>query len=143
MAVEALLTAPRAFTGTKADDLPALVDQFARIVDETAALGPVQSLSLAVHSGNPGNPSQTAIIDRLADAMRELHIQHPWPPAYFNERELLILAQTPVSCALAGVDPDHRDHATDTAAPVASSRGSPLGLQIALCRHALAHYRPS
>lgn len=149
MAVEALLTPRRAFTGTKADDLTALVDQFARIVDETATLGPVQSLSLAVHSGNPGNPSQTAshestaIIDSLADAMRELHIQHPWPPAYFNERELLILAQTPVARALAGVDPDHRDHATDTAAPVASSRGSPLGLQIALCRHVLAHYRPS
>lgn len=126
MAVEALLTARRAFTGTKADDLTALVDQFARIADETAALGPVQSLLLAVHSGNPGNPSQTAshestaIIDSLADAMRELHIQHPWPPAYFNERELLILAQTPVARALAGVDPDHRDHATDTAAPSAS-----------------------
>lgn len=149
MAVEALLAARRAFTGTKADDLTALADQFARIVDETAALGPVQTLSLAVHSGNPGNPTQTAsdestaIIDSLADAMRELHIQHPWPPAYFNERELLILAQTPVARALAGVDPDHRDHATDTAAPVASSRGSPLDIQIALCRHALAHYRPS
>lgn len=87
-----------------------------------------------MYSGNPGNSSQTAsdestaIIDSLADAMCELHIQHPWPPAYFSERELLILAQTPVARALAGVDPDHRDHVTDTAAPVASSRGSPLGI---------------
>ncbi|KAK0742779.1 hypothetical protein B0T18DRAFT_391686 [Schizothecium vesticola] len=140
-----------AFTGTKADSLTALVDQFALVVNETAALGPVQTLSLAVHSGNPaiGSSSQTvsnesaAIIDSLADAMRKLHVQHPWPPAYLTQGELLVLARAPITRTLAGVDPDHRDLATDAGAPVASSRGSPPGLQIAMCRHALAYYRPS
>ena len=38
MAVEALLTARRAFNGTKVDNLTALVDQIAFVVDETATL---------------------------------------------------------------------------------------------------------
>jgi len=150
VAVEALLTARRAFNGTKVDNLTALVDQIAFVVDETATLGPIQTLSLAVHPGNPaiGSLSQTAsnesaaIIDSLADAMRKLHVQHPWPPAYLTQGELLVLARAPITRALAGVDPDHREPAPNTLEPIASSRSAPLVLQVALCRHTLTQYRP-
>ena len=112
--MEALIDARKAFTGTKADNLTALVDQFAVIVDETTALGPAQTMSLTVHQGNPaiGTSSQTetatdesaAIIESLADAMSRLHVQHPWPPVYLTAGELMLLARAPIARILAGVD---------------------------------------
>ncbi|KAK1828071.1 hypothetical protein QBC39DRAFT_265947 [Podospora conica] len=156
VAVETFLAARRAYTGMHSDSITALVDQFAHVVNHTATLGPVQTLTLAVHSGNPAaiafgsaaggstaSAESTAIIESLAAAMRDLNIQHSWPPAYFNERQLQILARAPITRVLAGVDPNHPHYATDTPAPIASCRGPPLGIQIALCRRALTHYSAS
>ncbi|KAK5658081.1 hypothetical protein OQA88_2637 [Cercophora sp. LCS_1] len=142
LAVDRLVAARRVYRGAAPPTpLTALADQVIRLVDETAALGPPHTFSVAAVGAAAPSPAAN-IVDGLTASLRALDLRAPWPPAYFPVADLVVLADTSVRTVLGGVDPESPTPRPGQVVPVADSRSPPVSLRLALCRLALVSYSP-
>ncbi|KAK3326820.1 hypothetical protein B0H66DRAFT_638027 [Apodospora peruviana] len=110
--------------------------RYIRLVQETAALGPVHTFTTAfANDGGVAKLAGTlAGIDLTSTGSSSGSSSGNWPPAHFAPRDLVALDDPRVKAALPDDDPL-------SVLQAAGCQSAPIDLRIVLCGLAMAHYR--